>query len=325
MAGPVRSCDHQYTTPAADLGWFAPGEPVKKTGRGRRPRGPHGRRRTEVVAMPITDPDRVHPTAMVSAEADLAAGVRVGPYAVLEGPVTLGPDCVVGPHAHLIGPLVMGRGNRIGTGTVIGSEPQHLAYEGQPTRTEIGDGNTFREHVTVHRGSHVEGYGATRIGSFNYFMVNSHVAHDCKVANHCILVNGALLAGHCEIEDRVFLSGYTAVHQFARLGRLSLVNGQEAASHDVPPFLVVKNRFTMLGVNVVGMRRAGIPTADISSVRMAFQILYRSGLMLKLGVERLEAELGGHPLVAEMLRFIHVKSRRGVMRPGAESADADAE
>ncbi|HJZ91859.1 MAG TPA: acyl-ACP--UDP-N-acetylglucosamine O-acyltransferase [Gemmataceae bacterium] len=275
--------------------------------------------------MPVADPDRVHPTAIVSAEADLAAGVQVGPYAVIEGPVTLGLDCVVGPHAHLIGPLVMGRGNRVGTGTVIGSEPQHLAYEGQPTRTEIGDSNTFREFVTVHRGSHVEGYGVTRIGSFNYFMVNSHVAHDCKIANHCIFANGALLAGHCEIEDRVFLSGLTAVHQFARLGRLSLLNGQESASHDVPPFLVVKDRYTLLGVNIVGMRRAGIPTADISAVRMAFKILYRSGLMLKLGVERLEQELGGHPLVAEMLRFIQAKSRRGIMRSGADEVSPDAE
>jgi UDP-N-acetylglucosamine acyltransferase len=275
--------------------------------------------------MPIADPDRVHPTAIVSAESDLAAGVQVGPYAILEGPVTLGPDCVVGPHAHLIGQLVMGRGNRVGTGTVLGSEPQHLAYQGQPSRTEIGDGNTFREHVTVHRGSHVEGYGVTRIGSFNYFMVNSHVAHDSKVANHCILANGALLAGHSEIEDRVFLSGHTAVHQFARLGRLSLVTALVAATQDVPPFLVVKDRNTLLGVNVVGMRRAGIPTPDISAVRMAFQILYRSGLMLKLAIERLEAELGGHPLVAEMLRFIQAKSRRGVMRSGAEAGDAHAE
>jgi UDP-N-acetylglucosamine acyltransferase len=275
--------------------------------------------------MPIADPARVHPTAIVSAESDLAACVQVGPYAVLEGPVTLGPDCVVGPHAHLIGPLTVGRGNRIGSGTVVGSDPQHLAYQGQPTRTEIGDGNTFREHVTVHRGSHVEGYGVTRIGSHNYFMAGSHVAHDCQIANHCILVNGALLAGHCELQDRVFMSGLTAIHQFVRMGRLSLLNGQESASHDVPPFMVVKDRYTLLGVNIVGMRRAGIPTADISAVRMAFKILYRSGLMLKLAVERLEEELGGHPLVAEMLRFIQAKSRRGIMRAGTEADSADAE
>src|SRR5262245_5469618 len=271
--------------------------------------------------MPVAASTCVHPTAVVSTEAELADGIQIGPCAAIEGPVTIGPDCIISPHTHLIGPLVMGRGNRVGTGTVIGSEPQHLGYHGQPSRTEIGDFNTFREHVTIHRGSHVEGEGVTRIGSHNYFMVNAHVAHDCKVANHCILVNGALLAGHCELQDQVYMSALTAIHQFVRMGRLSFLNGQESSTKDVPPFLIVKNRSAMLGVNVVGMRRAGIASADISAVRKAFQILYRSDLMLKVGVERAEAELGSNPVVAEMLQFIRAKSKRGIMRPGADADD----
>jgi len=256
---------------------------------------------------------RIHPTAVVSPDATIAADVRIGPYSVLDGAVTVGQGCEIGPHVHLVGPLVIGQGNRIGTGTVIGTDPQHLGYTGQPTRTEIGDFNTFREHVTVHRGSHVAGYGVTRIGSHNYFMAHSHVAHDCRVGSHCIIANGAVMGGHCEIGDRVFLSGNTAIHQFVRMGRLSLMMGLAGTGKDVAPFLTIKNRITVAGVNVIGMRRDGISSADITIVRKACHILYRSGLLLKDAVERMESELGSHPLVAEMLQFIR-ESKRGIMR-----------
>lgn len=261
--------------------------------------------------MPVAALAQIHPTAVVSPDATIDPTVRIGPYSVVEGPVTIGPECVIGPFVHLVGPLQLGRGNKIGTGTVIGTDPQHLAYRGQPTRTEVGDHNTFREHVTVHRGSHVD--GLTRIGSHNYFMAHSHVAHDCKVASHCTLANGALMAGHCELQDRVFMSGNTALHQFVRMGKLSLLTGVEGVSKDVVPFLTVKNRFTVLGVNVVGMRRAGYVPADIITARRAFHILYRSDLLLKQAIDRLEAELGDRPVAAEMLRFIR-ESKRGVMR-----------
>jgi UDP-N-acetylglucosamine acyltransferase len=254
---------------------------------------------------------KIHPTAVVSSEASLDANVWIGPYAVIDGPVTIGPDSVVGPFVHLVGPLVMGTGNRVGTATVIGSDPQHLAYRGQPTRTVVGDHNTFREHVTVHRGSHID--GVTRIGSHNYFMAHAHVAHDCKVADHCVLANGALMAGHCELQDRVFMSGNTALHQFVRMGKLSLLTGLEGVSKDVIPFMTVKNRFTVVGVNVVGMRRAGYTPADIVTARRAFHIIYRSDQLLKQAIERLEAELGNQPVAEEILRFIRA-SKRGVMR-----------
>jgi UDP-N-acetylglucosamine acyltransferase len=261
--------------------------------------------------MPVAASAQVHPTALVSTDATVADGVRIGPYTVVEGPVTIGPDCNVGPHVHLVGPLVLGRGNQVGTGTVIGTDPQHLGYKGQPTRTEIGDFNVFREHVTVHRGSHVD--GLTRIGNNNYFMAHSHVAHDCKVANECILANAVLLGGHCELQDRVFMSGSSAIHQFVRMGRLSLLTGLEGVSKDVVPFVTVRDRFTLLGVNAIGMRRAGFSPDDIRVAREAFRILYRSDLMLSTAIERLAAELGSHPIAAEMLQFIR-GSRRGIMR-----------
>jgi UDP-N-acetylglucosamine acyltransferase len=272
--------------------------------------------------MPVAALAQIHPTAVVSAEATIDPNVRIGPYAVVEGPVTIGADCVLGPHVHLVGPLVVGKGNRIGSGTVIGTDPQHLAYRGQLTRTEIGDHNVFREHVTVHRGSHMD--GVTRIGHHNYFMAHCHVAHDCKVANHCVLANGALLGGHVELHDRVFLSGNAGVHQFVRMGKLSLLTGCEAAIKDVPPYMLVKNRYTVLGVNVVGMRRAGYSGADILLVRKAFHILYRSDLMLRSAIDRLAAEMGDKPIVADMLRFIR-ESKRGIMRSARDRAAGGGE
>src|SRR5262245_53766069 len=288
-----------YDTQAA-LGWPVPRLPVKNGDRGgvRNTEVPGGReepssmslasriidsaaarlrihRGAEGTSMPVASV-QIHPTAIVSAEAQLADGVRIGPYAVIEGPVTIGPDCVIGPHAHLVGPLVMGRGNQVGTATVIGTDPQHLGYQGQPTRTEIGDNNVFREHVTVHRGSHAAGYGVTRIGSNNYLMSAAHVGHDCTVGNLCILANAVLMGGHCVLQDRVFMSGSSAMHQFVRMGRLSLLTGLEGVSKDVIPFVTVKNRYTVLGINAIGMKRAGFTPADILIARQAFKILYRS-------------------------------------------------
>jgi len=263
--------------------------------------------------MTIPSSAQVHPTALISPECTMGENVRVGPYVVVEGSVAIGKGTDIGPHVHLIGPLTIGAENRVGTGTVIGSDPQHLGYKDQPSRTEVGDFNTFREHVTVHRGSHVEGYGTTRIGSHNYFMAASHVGHDSSVGNHCILANCALMGGHSVLQDRVFMSGNTSLHQFTRMGRLSLLMGQEGVGKDVPPFLTAKNPHAILGVNLVGLRRSGATAEDISAVRRACHILYRSGLLLSQGVDRLEEELGGKAIVQEMLQFIR-ESKRGIIR-----------
>ena len=147
--------------------------------------------------MPGAESPRIHPTAVISPEAELADDVVVGPYAVIEGKVRVGPGSVLRPHVHLIGPLTMGRNNLICTGVVLGERPQHLKYGDEPTGTEIGDDNIFREHVTVHRGTTHS--WQTRIGSRNFFMVNSHVAHDCQIGNQCILANGALVGGRASL------------------------------------------------------------------------------------------------------------------------------
>jgi UDP-N-acetylglucosamine acyltransferase len=270
--------------------------------------------------MPDVKSNLVHPTAIVSAEAELAGDVVVGPYAVVEGKVGIGPGSVVRPHVHLIGPLTMGRNNLVCTGAVLGERPQHLKYNDEPTGTEIGDDNIFREHVTVHRGTTHS--WQTRIGNRNFFMAHSHVAHDCKIGSQCILANGALVGGHCVIEDNVYLAGNCAVHQFMRIGRLALLGGMSATTKDVPPFIMQQNINEVAGVNVVGMRRAGMPAADITAVRRAFHVLYREGHLVPHALAKIEQELGANPAVAELVAFIRKSSRGIVLKLARGHADA---
>jgi UDP-N-acetylglucosamine acyltransferase len=259
--------------------------------------------------MSNTQSARIHPTAVVAPEAELDDTVEVGPYVVIEGPVRLGPDCVLRPFVHLVGPLTMGRGNLVYSGAVLGERPQHLKYNNEPTGVAIGDRNVFREHVTVHRATTQS--WTTRIGSDNFFMAHSHVAHDCRVGNRCILANGALLGGHCELADNVYLSGHSALHQFVRVGRLALLSGCSATTKDIPPFVIQQNIDTVVGVNVVGMRRAGLSNAQINAVRQAFRIVFRDGLTLPAALERLEGELGGVDVVVELIDFLR-KCPRGI-------------
>jgi len=259
--------------------------------------------------MPIGRSARIHPSAVIASEAELSDDVVIGPYVVIEGRVRIGPGCVIRPHAHLVGPLVMGRDNTVFTGVVLGEQPQHLKYNGEPTSLEIGDGNIFREYVTVHRGT-VQAM-ATRIGSNNFFMANSHVAHDCQIGNRCILANGALLAGHCTLEDSVFLSGNSAVHQFMRVGRLAFLGGNSTTTKDMPPFMIQQGFNVVSGVNVVGMRRSGMTGVQIDAVRRAFHIIFREGSLLSHSLSQVEQELGNSDVAAELVTFIR-QSTRGI-------------
>ena len=264
-------------------------------------------------------PPVIHPTAVVSADARLAPDVRVGPLAVIDGPVELGPGCTVAAQARLVGPVSAGANNAFDTGCVIGGAPQHLAYNGDPSRVVIGSGNTFREHVTVHRGMPAgagPGTGVTRIGDGNLFMVGAHVAHDCEIGNHGIFANCAVLGGHVATGDRVFLSGNSAVHQFCRIGRLALLSGASGTSKDIPPFWVIQNVNRVCGVNVIGMRRAGVANAEIQAVRKVFRSIYVEKLLIPTALMRAEAEFGSLPAVRELIDFVRA-SRRGVAGPAA--------
>lgn len=270
--------------------------------------------------MPGTGSVRIHPTAIISPEAELAEDVTVGPYTVIEGKVRIGAGSSLRAYVHLVGPLTMGRDNAVYTGTVIGERPQHLRYHDEPTGTEIGDGNIFREHVTIHRATTHS--WQTRIGSHNLFMAHSHVAHDCQIGSHCIFANGALVGGHCVVEDNVYLGGNSAVHQFMRIGRLALLGGVSATTKDMPPFIIQQNINGVGGVNVVGMRRAGIPAADINAVRRAFHILYREGHLVPAALAKMEQELGSSPAVAELIAFIRQSSHGIILKLARGQAEA---
>lgn len=262
---------------------------------------------------------RIHPSAVVHPEAVLADDVTVGPFAVIDAGVKLGPGCTVGPHAYLTGLLTVGEKNHFHASCVIGDTPQHLGYAGEPTRVEIGDGNTFREFVTVHRGMPTNG-GLTVIGHGNLFMVNSHVAHDCRVGNKAIFANGAVIGGHATVMDGAFLSGNTCVHQFCRVGRLAMLSGTSSVSQDLPPFWIVQEVNIVHGVNVVGMRRAGIPNEEIMGVRRAFKTINRSGLTIRAALEKIEADDGHLSAVRELIDFVR-SSKRGICT-GSGSDDA---
>jgi UDP-N-acetylglucosamine acyltransferase len=268
--------------------------------------------------MPIAPSAQVHPSAVIAPEANLGDDVRVGPHVVIEGDVRIGPGCELRPGVHLIGPLVMGRNNVVFSGAVLGERPQHLRYAGEPTRVEIGDSNIIREHVTIHRGTTHS--WATRLGSHNFLMAHSHIAHDCQVGNHCILANGAVLGGHCVISDNVSLSGNCAVHQFVRIGRLALLSGVSATTKDIPPFVMQQRINRVVGINVIGMRRAGIVPASIDAVRRAFHLLYRSGMAIPHALARMEQEMGTVPEIGELVAFIRNSTRGIILRNDRDAA-----
>lgn len=259
--------------------------------------------------MDATHPGGIHPTAIVSPHATIAEDVQIGPFAVIDGNVTIGPGCTIGPYVQIVGRVVIGRNNRIFAGAVVGEEPQHVGYRGEATGVEIGDDNIIREHVTIHRGTTHS--WTTVIGNGNFLMAGAHVAHDCRIGNRCILANNVLLGGHCVLEDNVFISGNSAVHQFIRIGRLAMLSGCSATSKDMPPFITQQGINNVVGVNVVGMRRAGMTASQINAVRRAYRIIFLQGLPLPAAIAKTESELGHVDCVQEMLTFLR-KSERGI-------------
>lgn len=257
------------------------------------------------------NPCRIHPSAIIDPRATVPDDAQIGPFAIIEGAVTLGPGTVVRPRAHLIGPLVMGEGNDIGEGCVIGERPQHLAYDGTETLTEVGSFNVFREYVTVHRP--MPG-GRTVIGDRNLFMVSSHVAHDCQIGNNVIMVNASVLAGHVTVADRAFISAYAGVHQHCQVGELALLSGHTAATQDVPPYWIMQRFNVVCGVNIVGMKRAGIPQLEIMAVRKAFKMIYMQNRGIREATDLMESELGHYASIQKIVTFIR-NCKRGI--PGA--------
>lgn len=253
----------------------------------------------------------IHPTAIIDPAAQLDSSVEIGPHVIIDGPVTVGAGTRIMANSHISGRTVIGENNEIHIGAVIGHTPQHLAYKGGDSGVRVGNGNVFREYVTIHRGYHPG--QDTIIGDKNFLMACSHIGHDSLLGNNVIMANGALLAGHTHVEDNANISGNVAVHQYVRVGRLAMIGGLSKVIKDVPPFMIVDGISLVHGLNTVGLRRAGYDLLTREQIKEAYRILYRSGLNVPQAVERLEVELDGVAPVQELIAFIR-KSVRGISR-----------
>jgi UDP-N-acetylglucosamine acyltransferase len=219
--------------------------------------------------------------------------VRIGPFCVVEAGVVVGDGCNLAGRVTIKTGTILGRDNLVLEGTVLGGMPQHIHMPEHPGTTEIGEGNVFRENVTVHRA--LEAGHVTRVGSRCLFMVGSHIAHDCNVQDQVVLTNGAMLGGHVEVGTRAYVGGAAAVHQFCRIGKFAMIGGCARVIRDVPPFIMLDGDSAMVcGLNKVGLRRAGFASQDILDLKAAYRVIYRSGLMWQemLDTLRLEFPVG---------------------------------
>ena len=249
----------------------------------------------------------IHPLAAVSSESRLGVGVSIGAFATVESGVELGDFCTVAPGAVVKSGVRAGCHNEFGEHCVVGGAPQHAARPQQVGTLVIGDHNVFREYVTVHRALKVG--TATTIGDHNYVMATAHVGHDCVVGNNCIFANGALLGGHVTVEDRAFVSGAVAVHQFCRIGRLAMVGGHARVVQDIPPYMLVDGQSgCIVGLNIVGLKRSGHSAEEIAELKAAYRTIYRRGLPWKQVLEALEAEFHSGPS-RHLCRFLNAGTR----------------
>jgi UDP-N-acetylglucosamine acyltransferase len=237
---------------------------------------------------------RISPLSVVDPHARIGRGVEIGPFCVVGPGVTIGEDTVLKSHVVISGQTTIGSNNRFWPNCVIGGEPQDVSWQDSETEIQIGDHNIFREGVTVNRGAEKED-GVTRIGNQNMFMANSHVAHNCRIYNNVILVNGVLLGGHVHVHDGAIVSGNSVVHHFSTLGRLSFVSGGCRVPHDIPPFMLAAGSDdpTLKTINIVGMRRSGISSSSIEVIKEAFRLLYRRNRPLKEVKEYFQETLQG--------------------------------
>jgi UDP-N-acetylglucosamine acyltransferase len=254
---------------------------------------------------------RIHATAIVDPGARLDEGVEVGPFAIVGPGVEVGSETVIGPHAVIERDTTLGRRCLVGTGAVLGGDPQDLKYRGEPSCLDVGDETQIREYATLHRGTAAT--GRTVVGRRCYLMAYVHVAHDCVLEDGVVLANAVQLAGHVHVEAQASIGGLTPVHQFVRIGRLAFVGGGSRVPQDVPPFSrAAGNPIKLYGMNSTGLMRAGVPREVRVALKHAFRLLFNSALTLSQAVEQLRAESAQVPEVMQLVDFV-ISSQRGVM------------
>ena len=256
---------------------------------------------------------KAHATAIVDPRARIAPDVEIGPYAVVGPDVEIGAGCSIGSHAVVTGHTRLGQRNRIFPFAAIGGAPQDKKYRGEPTRLEIGDGNTIREYCTFNCGT-AQDAGVTRVGDDNWFMAYVHVAHDCQVGSHTVFANATQLAGHVHVGDYVIFGGFTGVHQFVRIGAHVMIGGGSMLRQDVPPYMTVSgNPAKAYGLNVEGLKRRGFSADALAQLNQAYRTIYRAGMTLEQAKEVLAPQAAGCPELKVMLDFLS-GATRGIVR-----------
>lgn len=262
----------------------------------------------------------IHPTAIVDASAEIDPSADVGAYAVVEPGARIGADTRLWPHAYVSAGTTLGRGCQIHPFAVVGHLPQDLKFAGEPSYTQVGDGTIVREHATIHRGT-MPG-STTIVGQRCFIMSTGHIGHNCVIGDDVVVANGGLLAGHCEVGRRAFISGNVAVHQFCRIGAMVMLGGRvSAVGSDVPPFMLVEPP-GVVGLNVVGLRRAGISSEERRELRRCHQVLYRGSGPFPRRVEQVAGMVAtdaGH----ELLKFLQAPSKRGYLRLRSDTSGID--
>jgi UDP-N-acetylglucosamine acyltransferase len=255
----------------------------------------------------------IHPTAVIHPLANLHPTVQIGPYAIIGENVKIGADTSIGAHVVIEGPTEIGVGNRIFAGAIIGSEPQDLKYKGGESWVKIGNYNQIREYVTINRATGED--EVTQLGDHNLLMAYAHVAHNCIIENEVIIANSVALAGHIHIESKARISGVLGVHQFVHIGSLAMVGGMSRIERDVPPFAIVEgNPARVRSLNLIGLQRSGLSAEDLSQLKKAFRLIYRSEMSFTEALKQLEL-VSDNSFVQHFYRFLHdstnLKKRRG--------------
>lgn len=252
----------------------------------------------------------VHPTALVDPLASLGEGVEVGPFAIIGPGVEVGDRCVIGARVTLERNVRLAPGVRVGTGSILGGDPQDLKYKGEETWVEVGAGTVIREYSTINRGTTAS--GVTRVGARCFIMSYVHLAHDCHIGDQVIIANGTQLAGHVTVHSRATLSGLVAIHQFGTIGSLAFVGGCSRVNQDIPPFVkAVGNPVELYGLNSVGLQRAGFGEEAVRALKRVYRLFFNSDLNLSQAAERVRGEVPPLPEVSEFLDFVS-RSHRGI-------------
>lgn len=256
---------------------------------------------------------RIHPTAIIDPKAELDSSVEVGAFTTVGPDVRIASSTTIGNHVVINGPTTIGQNNRIFHFSSLGEAPQDKKYNDEPTRLEIGDGNTIREFCTFNRGT-VQDKGVTRIGNDNWIMAYVHIAHDCDVGSHTILANNSSLAGHVDMHDYAILGGFTLVHQFCKIGGHVITAVGSVVFKDIPPYVTAAGYDAKPhGINAEGLKRRGYSPETITQIKRAYKILYRNGLSLEEAKSELAAQIEVCPEIKLLLDFLHISSR-GIIR-----------